>query len=295
MIGFEKGRLVRAVRFALALAVPVALIAARWSTAYLAALTLALSFLPALFERHLRISLPLVFFVWIVLFVFGTLFLGEVFDFYERYWWWDILLHGGSAIGFGLAGFLFVFMLFEGDRFAAPPLAIAFIAFCFAVSIGVAWEIFEFGMDRLFGMTMQKSGLVDTMGDLIVDCIGASIGAWAGYFYLKGWKTGWLSHPIRDFVRLNRGRFGKFRDGAKRAVGKSILSVRRTGSALASLPPKEPPYGPSVEHDGSNSEKNHPKAEDRQEIQKPADDERDAKKAAQPERNRPPNADQRSS
>jgi len=215
MAAFDQGRLVKTIRIVLALAILVALSTSRWSVAYLTAITLVLTFLPSLFERHLAIRLPVVFFVWIILFVFGTIFLGEAFGFYERYWWWDILLHGGSAVGFGLAGFIFIFMLFEGDRFAAPPLAITFIAFCFAIAIGVAWEIFEFAMDRAFGLTMQKSGLVDTMGDLIVDCIGASIGAWAGYFYLKGWKLGWLSHPIRDFIKLNREKFRKFRDHGK--------------------------------------------------------------------------------
>jgi hypothetical protein len=32
---------------------------------------------------------------------------------------------------------------------------------------------------------MQKSGLVDTMWDLIADCIGAGIAGLYGYLYLK--------------------------------------------------------------------------------------------------------------
>ena len=43
---------------------------------------------------------------------------------------------------------------------------------CFAITIGALWEVFEFGMDQLFGLNMQKSGLLDTMGDLI------------GFFYM---------------------------------------------------------------------------------------------------------------
>jgi len=50
-------------------------------------------------------------------------------------------------VGFGLIGFLGIFMLFEGDRFKAPPVALAVLSFCFAVSIGAVWEIFEFSMD----------------------------------------------------------------------------------------------------------------------------------------------------
>ena len=51
--------------------------------------------------------------------------------------------------------------------------ALGAFAFTFALALGNVWEIFEFGMDRLFGLTMQKpmagdpSGLTDTMWDLI--------------------------------------------------------------------------------------------------------------------------------
>jgi 4-amino-4-deoxy-L-arabinose transferase-like glycosyltransferase len=147
----------------------------------------------------------------VVAFVGGTIFLGEVFDFYNRFWWWDIAMHGGSAIGFGLTGFVLVFMMFQGDRFAAPPSAIAFFAFCFALAIGAMWEVFEFAMDQSFGTNMQKSGLDDTMGDLIVDMGGALIGAGSGYAYLRGRALGGLTGTIEYFVSRNPRLFRKWR------------------------------------------------------------------------------------
>ncbi len=184
---------------------------AQWSVVFVALATWVLTLSPRRFARWIGIELPPSFLLASVIFVFGTLFLGEVFDFYERYWWWDIALHFGSALGFGLIGFLFIFMLFEGDRFAAPPLAIAVLSFATAIAIGALWEIFEFGMDQIFGMNMQKSGLVDTMADLIVDTFGAFIGATAGYFYLKGRQLGGLGAAIDDFVKLNKRLYGKVR------------------------------------------------------------------------------------
>lgn len=181
----------------------------RWSTMFTASLALTLSFMPFVFANRLHINIPTGFLAWVVVFVFATIFLGEAFDFYERFWWWDVLLHGGSAIGFGLIGFVFIFMMFQGDRYAAPPLAMAVIAFCVAISIGVVWEVFEFAMDQFFGMNMQKSGLVDTMWDLIVDTIGAGIGAMGGYFYLRGESSGGLSAMISEFVQQNRRLFRK--------------------------------------------------------------------------------------
>ena len=171
--------------------------------AFVALATFALSLAPVFVAKWADVVVPPSFIAALVIFVGGTLFLGEVFDFYERLWWWDIAMHASSAVGFGLIGFVLVFMMFQGDRFAAPPVAVAFFAFCFAVSIGAMWEIFEFAMDQLFGFNMQKSGLRDTMSDLIVNTVGALIGAAAGFGYLKGQARGGLAQVIDEFVQRN--------------------------------------------------------------------------------------------
>ncbi|MFD1195965.1 hypothetical protein ACFQ3C_14930 [Seohaeicola saemankumensis] len=182
-----------------------------WPLAFVALATLGLSLVPLYAARWADVVVPPSFIAAIVVFVGGTLFLGEVFDFYNRFWWWDMVMHAGSAIGFGLIGFVLVFMMFQGDRYAAPPLAVAFFAFCFALAIGGLWEIFEFGMDQIFGLNMQKSGLMDTMADLIMDFIGALIGAGAGYAYLKGRAKGGLMGLIDDFVQRNPRLFNRHR------------------------------------------------------------------------------------
>ncbi|PHQ99973.1 MAG: hypothetical protein COB39_00360 [Marinosulfonomonas sp.] len=185
----------------------VSLFNGHYSLAFIALATLTLSFAPVLFADRFKIQLPIHFFAGIVLFLFGTIYLGEVFDFYERYWWWDVLMHGGSAMGFGLIGFIFVFILFEGDKYAAPHWALALMAFCIAITIGALWEVFEFAMDQIFGLNMQKSGLMDTMWDFIVNIIGAAIGAAAGFGYLKGREHRGLSGMIGEFVAKNRRLF----------------------------------------------------------------------------------------
>lgn len=202
--------LIRLIWVILSAAIVISLFSSHWPNVFVSATALLLTFLPTLFAKRYQITFPPSFLVAISFFVFATLFLGEVAGFYERLWWWDIFLHASSAVGFGIIGFLFAFFLFEGDKYAAPPWALGMIAFSFAVSIGAVWEIFEFAMDQIFDLNMQKSGLVDTMWDLIVDCGGALFGASAGFFWLKG-REATLTALVDEFVNKNRTLFRRMR------------------------------------------------------------------------------------
>ncbi|PJI84306.1 hypothetical protein BC777_3848 [Yoonia maricola] len=207
----QQSILVRSLWALLLLSAVAAAFEGRWSMVFVALATLGLSFAPILLANRLNITLPLPFVAATTVFVIASIFMGEAFDFYERVWWWDIALHGSSAIGFGLIGFVFVLMMFEGDRFAAPPWAMCLVAFALAVTVGACWEIFEFAMDQWFGLNMQKSGLMDTMGDLIVDVIGAGLASWLGYAYLRAKDRSFWTWPIDRFVALNKRLFRKHR------------------------------------------------------------------------------------
>lgn len=181
-----------------------AIVVGRWSLGFVSAATLVLSMAPVFLARWFRVALPVPLVMAIILFVFASIFLGEALDFYGRVWWWDLALHGFAAVGFGLIGFLLTLMLFEGDTFAAPPWALALISFCIAMTVGSVWEIFEFVMDRSFGLNMQKSGLTDTMGDLIINAAGGAVAAITGFFYLRGRKRGPLNRFLRQFMLINK-------------------------------------------------------------------------------------------
>lgn len=157
----------------------------RWTVLIAVILTFILTFLPVLFEKKYKIYLPVEFEIIIIIFLYASLFLGEVHGYYEKFWWWDLLLHTSSALAFGFIGFMILYVLYKGNKVKANPIWIAVFSFCFAMAIGAVWEIFEFGMDQIFGLNMQKSGLLDTMWDLIVDGCGAIIASVLGYLYMK--------------------------------------------------------------------------------------------------------------
>ncbi len=141
--------------------------------------------IPYFFKWKYSLSIPMEIELVVLIFIYATLFLGEALSFYHHFWWWDLVLHTGSAIIFGFIGFIVLYFLYAHHQVESKAYAIALFSFSFAIAIGVVWEIFEFGMDTFFGLNMQKSGLIDTMGDLIVDTLGALLASGIGYFYLK--------------------------------------------------------------------------------------------------------------
>jgi len=184
---------------------------ARWLTAAVTTAIIIVTLLPLVLGRRFDVRIPPEFEFLAVVFVYASLFLGEVHGYYIRFWWWDAVLHMGSGFLLGVLGLLLVYILNERPdvELHMRPRFVAVFAFMFAIGMGALWEIFEFAMDQLFGMNMQKSGLVDTMWDLIVDCVGAAVIAFLGWIYMRTvGNNSFLERWIVEFIRANPRLFG---------------------------------------------------------------------------------------
>jgi uncharacterized membrane protein YjdF len=187
----------------------------RWLSLFLVTFIIGTVFSPILFRSRMQVEIPAEFHLTAVIFIFASFYLGEVQDFYQRLWWWDIALHTTAGLLMGILGFLLVYILNESKRVELNmnPGFIAFFAFTFALAIGSVWEIFEFGMDQFFGMNMQKpmlgdpSGLTDTMWDIIVNALGAFVISFSGFIYLKRKESFFVKKWIRSFIEKNPGMF----------------------------------------------------------------------------------------
>jgi hypothetical protein len=193
----------RALQFAIFLLFLGALWERQWLVAFTAVVVLALTFLPALIEHQLSVHLPVEFTLATSVFLYASFGLGEVRGFYQRYWWWDILLHSVSALVMGLIGFLLVYIFYSTYRIRMAPLYVGLMSFGFAVTVGTLWEIFEFLMDWAFGFNMQKSGLVDTMTDLMVNAASAFLAALLGYRYTRHGDAALAAPLVRRFTEQN--------------------------------------------------------------------------------------------
>jgi hypothetical protein len=192
-----------------------------WENLFLTLTVIALTLLPAFVERRYRVIIPPEFQFIAALFVFLSLFLGSAANLYYKFWWWDVVLHTSSGFLLGIIGFLALFLLNQTDRIPAgiKPEFLCFFAVTFAVSLGVAWEIFEFLVDRLWphvNMQSTETGVADTMHDLIVDTLGAVIVAMMGYAYLRTGRYSYIADGVVKFIRRNPRLFkrrGKRQDG----------------------------------------------------------------------------------
>ncbi len=190
-------------QLALASVLVAALFEQQYNVVFMASLVLMLTFLPALVEQQLGVHLPIEFTLVNCLILYASFALGEISNFYQKFWWWDIMLHSFSALVMGLIGFLFVYVFYSTRRIQIPPIYVAVTSFGFAVTLGTLWEIFEFTMDWSFGINMQKSGLIDTMTDLMVDAVGGLTAAWIGYHYVKGGDSHLADRLVKHFISQN--------------------------------------------------------------------------------------------
>lgn len=198
----------------IALGALLLLIEGNYQAAMESLVIMCMTFAPVVMARYFQLRIPLEFDTLAIVFIYMALFLGEVQDFYFRFWWWDLVLHAGSGFLLGTTGFFLVYLLNQDKKANVhlTPGFIALFAFMFSQGLGSLWEIFEFAMDQTFGLNMQKSGLVDTMWDLIINACAAATISLLGYGYLKSLKIdSYLERVIDRFIRENPRIFRKRR------------------------------------------------------------------------------------
>lgn len=131
-------------------------------------LTILLFGIPDFVEKKFRVTIPLGLKTVILLFIFAAEILGEVNAFYVKIPIWDTMLHTTNGFLMAAIGFALIDLFNRSERFTfrMSPFFVAFVAFCFSMTVGVIWEFFEFSMDSLFGLDMQKDWIVDTINSV---------------------------------------------------------------------------------------------------------------------------------
>ena len=123
----------------------------------LCVLSLILFLVPAFLQDKMKLTIPPVFQAIIFGFIFAAEILGEVNHYYVRIPGWDTMLHTMNGFLCAAVGFSTIYLLNRGSKnIELSPFYLTLVAFCFSMTIGVLWEFFEFTMDQLFLLDMQK-------------------------------------------------------------------------------------------------------------------------------------------
>ena len=140
----------------------VSVIGGRYENLFACTLALIFFLVPAFVEKNFGIHFPTTLEVVIMLFVFASVILGEIGGYYEKVPMWDTMLHTANGFLCAAIGFSLVDVVNRNDKFKfqLSPLYVAIVAFCFSMTIGVIWEMFEFSADFFLGTDMQKDFVI---------------------------------------------------------------------------------------------------------------------------------------
>ncbi len=138
---------------------------------FLCILTLFLMILPSVVQATFKVEFPSLLEVIILCFIFAAEILGEISAFYIKFPYWDTILHTLNGFLCAAIGFSLVDIMNRENRirFELSPLFMAITAFCFSMTIGVLWEFFEFGVDSLCGLDMQKDTVITAIHSTFLD------------------------------------------------------------------------------------------------------------------------------
>ena len=143
----------------------------RYDNAIVCVYVLVLYVLPQFVENRMNIEIPSVLEIIIFVFVFLAEVLGEIQAYFLKVSFWDTMLHTTAGFLLAAVGFSLVNLLNRNEKikFQLSPAYLALVAFCFSMTMGVLWEFFEYGADRLLLLDMQKDTVLSQISTVDLD------------------------------------------------------------------------------------------------------------------------------
>ena len=133
------------------------------------------------------------------LFIFIAVCIGSTLNNRTTFEHFDIVTHFASGVLSAWFGYDFANIIYRKRGDLGPAMSSLF-SLAFALSIAVGWEIYEFSMDKIYGMTLQK-GNTDTMVDFISCAVGAVI-TMLFVAFLRNGIIGKNKEEIKEIRRL---------------------------------------------------------------------------------------------
>ena len=122
---------------------------------------------------------------------------GWAWDWYGRFWWFDVALHTSNPLVIMTAS---MFMIWKADLLAHAPRQGHFVLWSTGIglALGMAWEVFEF--------TYLPLTWPDTILDLVMDTAGAALGGWFAIWLINQRGLAPVGHPRLQQLRTRASR-----------------------------------------------------------------------------------------
>jgi hypothetical protein len=199
------------IRFVLLLGIITSFVYGRHLVLLMTMIAFFLTFVPFISSKIFKVHIPAGFEVIVLFFLYGVFIFAEMRGFYAGFFWIGILLTFISGILLGFVALTIIYALEEDEMIELTPFIIVAFTFCFSLSIGAMWEIFEYFIDTVFGFGLQYGSLDETMIDLIIYAISALLISILGFYNYKHGRR-LFSNFLFVTVRKNNSIFGHRRD-----------------------------------------------------------------------------------
>ena len=148
-----------------------------YENVFLCVFTLVLFLVPVFVERVFRVDVPALLENIVLIFIFAAEIMGEINSYYTKFALWDTMLHVTTGFLAAAVGLSLIVILNRRKVFGLnlSPFFVAMFSFCFSMTIGVLWEFFEFGMDRIFLTDMQRDTIVTTISSTLLNPDGLNV------------------------------------------------------------------------------------------------------------------------
>ncbi len=169
--------------------------AQRWDIFFINLFAIILTFLPFGIRLALKISFPRSFKIALY---FSLLVMVIVEKFLEG---WVVFMMLGLLLG--IVGFIVMYVIYISKKMTSFDFMIVLFSFCFAVSIGAVWEVFQFLMTDTLKVHLEGFYGNYSPEGLVMIVLGAAFSSIWGYGYLKFSKKNLIQHVVGNFQKQN--------------------------------------------------------------------------------------------
>lgn len=115
-----------------------------------------------------KLFIPYIFRVLLALFIIMSGILGEVYYFYVKYPFYDVIVHIFNGFLSAGIGYSLINIWNKNSNYLSKSFKIIFII-SFSLSVGVSWEFIEYSGDKFFKSDTQKDTLINSISSISLD------------------------------------------------------------------------------------------------------------------------------